>query len=153
MNNNRLIEPGIYKARATQGEIGKNQNSGNDQAVVVFDILEGEFQGSTVRWYATLTEKTQRFVITGLTLCGWEGELGDDGKTMIGIDDNEVDIEVIHEEYQGKVFAKVRTVVDPDASIAGKQMTPAEQASFRARWGGAIEASTEARRAARAQGD
>src|SRR5262245_61520563 len=123
MSNYRLIEPGTYKARATQAELGKNHNSGNDQAVVVFEILEGEFQGKTVRWYATLTEKTQRFVIPSLALCGWEGELGDDGKTMIGIGDNEVDVEVIHEEYQGKTFAKMRTVVDPDASLAGKPMT------------------------------
>jgi len=83
-----MIDPGVYRARANQGEFGKNQNTGNDQAVVVFEILEGAFQGETIRWYATLTEKTQKWVIAGLTLCGWAGELAADGKTMLGVCDH-----------------------------------------------------------------
>jgi hypothetical protein len=145
-----MIDPGTYKARATQGEIGINPNSGNDQAVVVFEVLEGDFQGKTIRWYATLTEKTKKFVVPGLTLCGWRGGIGEDGKKMLGITDHEVAIEVIHEEYQGKTIAKVRGVIDPDASLAGKAMTAGERANFASRWGGFIEAEAEARRAAHA---
>src|ERR1043166_5418728 len=108
----KMIPPGAYLARATRGELGTHPRTGNDQAVVVFEILQGDEQGKTIRWYAMLTEKTQKFVIPGLTLCGWQGEIGDDGKTMIGITDNEVEIEVIHEEYQTKTTAKVRGVVN-----------------------------------------
>jgi hypothetical protein len=150
MTTYQMIDPGIYTARATQGELGIHPKSGNDQAVVVFEILEGTFQGETIRWYAVLTEKTQKFVIPGLTLCGWSGEIGDDGKTMLGITDNEVEIEVIHEEYQGKTIAKVRGVVNPNASLAGKPMTPGERANFASRWGGVIEGYADAQRAARA---
>jgi hypothetical protein len=145
-----MIDPGTYRAHATQGEIGINPNSRNDQAVVVFEILEGDYQGKTIRWYAILTEKTKKFVIPGLALCGWSGEIGEDGKTMIGITDNEVNIEVIHEEYQGKTIVKVRGVVNPNANLAGKPMTPAERANFASRWGGSVQAEAETLREARA---
>lgn len=147
--SSEMIDPGIYRARATQGQLSKHEKSQNDQAVIVFEILEGLFQGRTIRWYATLTEKTQKFVIPGLTACGWEGALEDDGRTMIGVGDSEVDIEIVHEEYQGKTSAKVRGVVDPDAVIGGRSMTAGEQASFQSRWGGAIEQAAAQQRAAR----
>jgi hypothetical protein len=147
--SSETIDPGIYRARATQGQLGKHEKSKNDQAVVIFEILDGVYAGRTIRWYAVITDKTQRFVIPGLAACGWTGQIGDDGRSMIGITEHEVDIEIVHEEYEGKMSVKVRGVVDPDASIAGKPMDPGERANFMSRYGGAIEQAAAAKRAAR----
>lgn len=133
-----LIAPGVYKARALCGEIGQHERTRNDQAVVVLEILEGVYQGKTIRWYATVTEKTQRFVIPGLVLCGWRGGLDDDGRGMTGITDNEVDVEIVHEEYQGRTIAKVRGIIDPNVTLAGKALSPEQRESFLSRWGEAI---------------
>src|SRR4051812_30674300 len=103
-----LVDPGVYRVRAVSVNAGINENSGNTQFVISFSILEGAFADETVRMWATLTEKTQRFVVPQLVLCGWDGS--PEGN---GITDNEVDVEIIHDEYQGKVNAKISRIIDP----------------------------------------
>ena len=102
----KMLEPGVHRARATQRELGKNQR-GNSQVALVFKILEGPFQGETVRYYGVLTEKTRDFVLRGLTLCGWTVEVATDDKTLVGVCDNQVDIYVIHEKFDGRRMVNV----------------------------------------------
>jgi hypothetical protein len=125
-----MLSPGYYRARAVEYALGKTQN-GTRQVAVRFEVLDeqGAPGGERVTWYGYFTEKTAERTLESLQYCGWEG---DDVTDLTGIERNEVQIVVEHEEYEGKTNARVAWVNRAGGgSIAIKApLDEAEKAAF-----------------------
>lgn len=102
------IPRGTYRARGVAGsaQLGTTEG-GNPQIAASFEILDETFEGKTVPWYGYFTEKTQKRTLESLRLAGWSN---DDIDNMEGFGDTEVDIVVEHNEWEGKVTARVAWV-------------------------------------------
>lgn len=101
-----MIKPGTYKARATEGALGLTKG-GKEQAAIAFAIIDGDHAGESVTWFGYFTEATADRTIEALRHCGWAG---DDLSDLSGILDNEVQIVIEHEDYEGKTQVRVKWV-------------------------------------------
>lgn len=107
-----LIPNGTYRARATKGLLTSTKE-GKPQLAVDFVITQsGECEGRHVVWRGFFTEKTQIRTIESLEHCGWTGT---DITDLTGIDANEVELVIEHEDYTNEegvtsTQAKVRWV-------------------------------------------
>lgn len=121
-----MLRPGSYPAvvipvSTEHGEVacqfGKSKNKGTPQVVVAFEILRGPDAGQTISWFGyfsdnvTATDRT----FAALRACGFTGDdlerFPDQRPT------NEVEIVVGHEEYEGKMQAKVQWVNAPGRGV------------------------------------
>jgi hypothetical protein len=104
-----VIEPGKYRARATEWGLGETSNN-NMQIGVAFECLDLE-PGTGITWYGSLTDAALEYTLKDLRAMGWQGdditELDNNGGKL---DARDVQIVVVHEEYQGKTRAKVKWV-------------------------------------------
>ncbi len=84
-------------------------NNGKNQVVVNFEILDGEDAGQTIAWFGYFaTEKNAKKTIESLRACGFKGDdLAACGDQVL---EQRVSLVVEHEEYEGKVKAKVAWV-------------------------------------------
>jgi len=102
-----LIPAGKYRARALEAVLGETK-TGKEQVVVRFEIQNEGYEGQTVLWFAVFaTEKMSRRILEGLRACGWRG---DDLSDLSGVNDNDVEIEVEHHEWNGRVSGRVKWV-------------------------------------------
>jgi hypothetical protein len=112
-----LIPKGSYRAVAVQvnvegfgptfvqfGETSK----GNPQVVVNFEIIDGDMAGRRHAWWGYFTEATTERTVESLRYCGFKGD--DLAGAMTQQLDQEVQIVVDHEEYQGKVRSRIQWV-------------------------------------------
>jgi hypothetical protein len=105
-----MLDRGYYRARAVESALGKTQN-GTRQVAVRFQTFDDQNQpGEAITWYGYFTDKTADRTLESLQHCGWEG---DDITDLTGIERNEVQLVVEHEEYEGKVHARVAWVNRP----------------------------------------
>jgi hypothetical protein len=112
-----LVPAGKYRSRAIEAVLGET-GTGKEQVVVRFEILNEGFDGHTVPWYAVFaTDKMSRRILEGLRACGWDG---DDLSDLSGVSDNDVEIEVEHHEWNGRVNARVKWV----NKLGGPIVTP-----------------------------
>jgi hypothetical protein len=133
-----MIEPGKYRARATDAKLGVAQ-TGSDTVAVAFELLDQP--GQHITWYGYFTEKTVDRTMESLRYCGWEG---DDVSDLSGIDANEVEIVVEHEDdKEGKPRARVKWINRAGSSKAQlkTEMNDAQKKAFAARMKGAALAS------------
>lgn len=116
MSETNLLPAGRYRAVGvlmttdngrTYCQFGKTQG-GSPQVCVNFEILEGEQMGRRIAWFGFFTEKTTQRTIEALRYCGFKGN--DLAELETQALDNEVEIIVQHEEYQGKWRARVAWV-------------------------------------------
>lgn len=114
------IPGNTYTAQAVDGYLSHTKD-GKEQIVVKFAIVGGQFDGQAVDWTGFFTEKTFDRTIQSLRYCGWRG---DDISDLTGIDANEVEIVVQHNEYNGKVYPRVAWV----NQIGGKARMTADEA-------------------------
>lgn len=111
-----MIPPGNYRAVATPistesgdcwAQFGETKNH-NPQVVLNFEIIEGDYAGRRVAWFGYFTEKTSQRTVEALRYCGFTG---DDLAAAVYMPlDQEVQIVIEHEEYNGKWSAKVAWV-------------------------------------------
>jgi hypothetical protein len=101
-----MIKPGTYRAKATEGALGLTKG-GKEQAAIAFAIIDGEHAGESVTWFGYFTDATAERTIESLRTCGW---IGDDLSDLTGILDNEVQIVIEHEDYEGKTQVRVKWV-------------------------------------------
>ena len=92
-----LHEAGRFRARAVEGGWGKAASGTEQVAVLVKTEL-----GKQLTWYGYLTEKAAERTMNSLITFGVS-----DLETLEGLSANEVDIVVEHDEYNGKVHAKI----------------------------------------------
>lgn len=115
-----LLPEAKYTAQAVDGYLSHTKD-GKEQITVKFAIVGGQYDGQSVDWTGFFTDKTFDRTIQSLRYCGWQG---DDIADLTGIDTNEVEIVVQHNEYNGKVYPRVAWV----NQIGGKARMPADEA-------------------------
>lgn len=101
-----LIPKDTYRAQAVDAHLGYT-SKGNEQVIVRFVIVGGPHDAESVVWTGFFSEACFDRTIQSLRYCGWRG---DDISDLSGIDANEVDVVVDHNDYQGKVTARVAWV-------------------------------------------
>lgn len=102
-----MIEEQVVKARACAIDFGYT-SKGNDQMGVDFVLLEGENAGSHITWYGYFTEETFERTIESLRHMGWGGT--DLAELPSNVPQEEVQLVIGHEEYNGEVYARVKWV-------------------------------------------
>jgi hypothetical protein len=134
-----MLEEGTYRGRASRAKLGKT-STGKEQVAVEFTFVDPP--GRRMTWFGFFTEATFDRTIEALRYCGWTGtDLADfaaaDGLLPPGMD-QEVELVVEHDEYKGKVSAKIAWV-NSGGGLALKDALSADQArSFAARMKGKI---------------
>lgn len=127
------VPSGTYRARGVPGsaQLGKT-DAGNPQLAASFEIIDESHAGTFVPWYGYFTDKTKKRTLESLRLAGWSN---DDIGEIEGFGDTEVDIVVEHNEWEGKVSARVAWVNRPGSGgIALKSpMNEAERKAFAAK--------------------
>lgn len=101
--NQNVLRPGAYKARATGGALGLTAKD-KPEVAVMFELVEP--QGWRIAWYGFFTEKTEDSTLKALFACGWDGE---DISALTGIDQNEVELVIEVEENEEKNGQKLGT--------------------------------------------
>lgn len=102
---------GVFPARITGHCIGASRNKGTPQIVVRF---ETDFDGDVknIVGYFYLTPKAESYTMDNILAMGFNGDAIEeinDGQCMVG---NRCDVTIKHEEYQGKMNARV-AFIDP----------------------------------------
>ena len=117
-----LIPEGTYPARAVGYEFGTSDN-GTEQIGVAMRITQGDYAGRTLTWYGFFNspENAQR-AIRSLRACGWKGE---DLTNLAGLTEQDVNIVVEVETYNGKTGNKVAWV--NGAGVAMKNVMTEQQ--------------------------
>lgn len=124
-----MIAPGTYKARAREWALGKSQN-GKEQIAVLFELVGGPHDGQSITWFGYFTDATLDRTLDSLRHCGWSS---DSLAELDGLDQNEVEIVVDQEEYQGKTRTKVQWVNRPSKLALKEQLSAQEAQAFAAR--------------------
>lgn len=132
--SNELIPAGTYRARATEAQLGTT-DTGKEQVAISFQLLTPGFEGQHLPYYGFFTEKALEVTVKALRACGWAGvDLSD----LTGIDTNEVNLVVEHEEYNGVTRAKVRWVNDGSVGLLKNVLGDVERKAFANRMRAAI---------------
>lgn len=130
-----MIDEGKHRAKATSWAIGKAQ-TGNYQIGIEFDLLD--LPGHAITYYGSFSDKAYEFTIKAMRACGWQGA---DLAVLEGLDANEVVLVVEHEEYNGKVQAKVKWVNSQGGLAMANALQGDELAAFAASMRGKILAA------------
>lgn len=147
MERDQLLPEGRYRAKATEGALGESSN-GNPQVAVCCELLDAEYAGREITWFGSFSKnkgqgkKTplERTIET-LRTFGWEG---DDLSDLTGIDANEVNLVVEHEEYpegSGDWQAKVKWVNRGGLALKAP-MSPESAKAFAAKMRGEVIAAS-----------
>ena len=142
-----LIPEGTWRGRGVEAELGYTTKDSTEQvgvAVVFSPDQDQDVDGRSLTWYGQFSEKTEPFTLKTLRVFGWNtNDLAD----LSGIDTNEVDVVVVHEEdLEGQTRARIR-FINPLGSggVAMKsKMTDDQKAAFAARMRGRVLASAAA---------
>lgn len=130
-----MINAGRYRARATEAALGLTRKGG-EQVAVALSIIDGECAGESLTWFGFFSEKTADRTIESLRTLGW---VGDDLSDLTGVDSNEVEIVVEHEEYEGRSQVRVKWINRSGAALGLKErMDPGAAKAFAAQMRGAV---------------
>lgn len=144
-----MISEGRHKARGIEAALGLT-SKGSEQVAVLLEVTAGEHAGETITWYGYFTDKTYERTLESLRYLGWST---DDLADLAGIDQNEVSIQVEHEEDEsGKLHARVRWVNRAGGLAMKETMDDAAARAFAARMRGAAVASRQKVRTSAASG-
>lgn len=140
-----MIPVGKYKARATEGGLGLTKG-GREQVAVAMSIVDGDQAGNSLTWFGHFTPDTTSRTLESLRHLGWKS---DDLSDLDGILDNEVEIVVEHDVYNGKTSAKIAWVNRLGTGLALKErLDPAAAKAFAARMRGEVVAHNAKAKAA-----
>ena len=101
MSNEGKIPAGYYKGRALAGSEQYGSKDGTDQ--IALDVSVPSLN-RTFTTFLYFTDAAAPYAIERLRACGWKG---DDITKLVGIDGNEVDVQIKYEVYNGKEQMKV----------------------------------------------
>lgn len=136
---------GRFKARAVDWQLGYSAKGG-EQIAIMFKLVGGEHDGQHLTWFGSFSEAAVDRTLESLRYCGWAS---DDLAKIDDLGTNEVELDVIEEEYtnpatgETKLRSKVNWVNRPFKLDLKKQMTPADIATFAARLKGKAVASRQ----------
>lgn len=120
------IQNGIYRAKGIAGseQLGKTKN-GHDQVVIDMHFLDIDKRAST---FLIFSDDAAPYSLERLKALGWGG--GDD---FVGIDKNEVQVEVKNTVWDGKPQMKIEILTGGGRVVLKEQMSEPEKRGFFAR--------------------
>ena len=121
-----MINAGTYRAHATKAELGFTKK-GDPQVAVTFRLLDDEVADQELTWYGYFTEKTKTRTLESLVHAGWDGE---DPDELAGLGTTEVSLVVAHEEYNGRVSARIQWVNAIGGAVLQKPMAESDKKAF-----------------------
>lgn len=92
-------------------QFGRSGQKKTPQVCVTFEVLRGPEAGQRISWFGYFTDKTADRTLESLRICGFVGE--DMDRFWEQRPENEVQIIVEHEEFDGKTRAKVQWINNP----------------------------------------
>ena len=135
-----MIAPGKYLGTPVSAALGFT-SSGKEQIAVQFGFLEPA--GERLTWYGFFTDATFDRTIESLRACGWTGSSLDEftAEALPAGFNQQVELVVQHEEYQGKTQVRVAFVNKVGGGMALKSAMSSDQArAFAAKMKGRIAA-------------
>lgn len=131
-----MIEKGVWKARACGSQLG-HTNGGKPQLGIDLLILEGPSAGAHITWYGYFTEATFERTIETCRVLGWGGS---DLSDLSGIDANEVNVVIDHEQNPetGEVHARAQWINALGGVVMKNRMDAGAAAAFAAEMKGRI---------------
>lgn len=135
-----MLNEGNYRGRPVRAALGQT-STGKEQIAVEFDFVDPP--GTRRTWYGFFTDATFDRTIDALRACGWAGtDLTDFcGEQPPPGFDQEVELVVKHEEYNGQVRDRI-AFINGGGGLALKAALDANQArAFAARLKGRIAAA------------
>lgn len=138
-----IIEAGDYRAKAVEGKLTETKGH-KAQAAVRFALLD--FPGRTITWFGFLEASDKAFEIAmeGLRTAGWKGDDLADMSMLTEATSPEVILVVGHEEYEGKVSAKVKFINSTGGMSMRGALQPEQARSFAERMKGRVLAHNQA---------
>ena len=105
----QLIEAGRHRARCVEFE-WPEPKPGKAQGIALgFLMSDGDVdQGRMITSWHYFTDASLQYTVQALRACGWKGE--DPSEITVADLGSEVELGVVHEEWEGKVRAKVKFV-------------------------------------------
>jgi hypothetical protein len=136
-----MLAEGKYRARAVEwSQVTQHEKTGNEEIRALFEIADGELKGQTITWRGYFTEGTAERTVESLRYMGWAG---DDITDIQGLSANEVQIVIKHEEWEGKMQAKVAWVNRANNVYMGTPMDAARKTAFANRMKGLVVSSKQ----------
>jgi hypothetical protein len=139
-----LIPEGTWRARAVTAELGYTA-ADNEQvgvALVFSPDQDPDVDGRPTTWYGSFSEKSLKHTLKALRTCGWAG---DNLADLSGIDANEVEVVVAHEddlEGQPRARAKFINPIGAGGVAMRSKMSEDQARAFAERMRGPVLAST-----------
>lgn len=122
-----MIATGTHYARGTDVEFGFANSK--EQVAVRFRIEGGAEDGQEIVWYGFFTDKTAERTLEALRFCGWDSDdIGEVSTEVVGR--NLIKIVVEHDDYNGKVRAKVAWVNRAGGPLVKNQMNEGQRSEF-----------------------
>lgn len=132
--SNDLLSEGTYRAKAFEWTLTETK-AGDGQAFVNFRFVDEEMGGYEMGWFGSFkSDKSTEITLKALRACGWKGvDVLELERADCGLDANVVALVVEHEEYEGKVRARVRWVNEIGGASRTTPLSPDKKQSFAAR--------------------
>lgn len=134
----RMSYAGTHRARAKEWAL--DVQGGKECIVVRFEFVGGQHEGRSIQWWGYFTEKTEDRTIESMRHCGWDS---DSLAELDSLGNNEVDLVIEDEEYQGKWRSKVKWVNRLQRLNVKAPMNQAQLSAFAARMRGKTVASKQ----------
>jgi len=124
-----LVPEGTWRCKGVTGALGYTSQDGEQVGIDIMLMPDQheDVDGRHLTWYGQFSEKAAQFTIKTLRTLGW---VGDDLSDLTGIDTNECDAVIAHEQdLQGEWRARIR-FINPLGSggVAMKSKMSSEQA-------------------------
>lgn len=134
----RISYAGTHKARAVSWALGGGQ--GKEQIAIMFEILEGMLQGKSITAYLSFSDAAVDYTMEKMRNCGWDS---DSLAELDSLGNNEVQIVVEDEQWQGKTRSKVKFVNKANRLTLKDAMDERAVQTFAARMRGKAVASKQ----------
>lgn len=132
-----MIPEGNYKAKKVGGAFGYSKND-KEQAAILFELVDaGEHTGAQMTWHGYFTDRTEERTLKTLKGLG----VADDFSNIGEASDVECSLKIKHEEYEGKVSAKIAFVNFGGGLALAKPMTDDQRKAFAARMAAKVKAA------------
>jgi hypothetical protein len=133
---------GRYKAKGILGSQQYGLAGDKETPQIAVDLAFPD--GSSMTTFLFFSPGSAPYSFQRLTALGWKGKGPQDLANLSGIDQNEVDVEVREDEYDGKVRLKAEILTGPGRVVIEKTVDPASFAARVAALTGNTSATTPA---------
>ena len=135
------IQAGYYAARAIAGSEQYGLTPNGDEQIVL--EVEVPALGRTLSTFLYFTDAAAPYALERLRACGWAGN---DVRNLVGLDANEIQVQVRYEVYQGKERMKVEIATGGGGGkiTLDKPLDDGRKAAFAARMKALIASSPPA---------